>query len=262
VYYLGVDIGSITAKAVLLQSDTKSVIAWKLMPTGYDTKETANILVAELLQENKLNMTDIDYTISTGYSRKNVDFSTQQITEISCQAKGMHFLFPSVHTVIDIGGQDSKAIKLDNKGQLSDFEMNDKCSAGTGRFLEVMANSLQVQLEEMEQLSSDSVVPISSTCTVFAESEVVSRIAQGAERGSIIGGIHQSIATKVLSLVGRIGIDPDVAVTGGVAKNKAVIEAISKNIDHQIYVPDEPQITGALGAALIAVEKHLKIESN
>jgi predicted CoA-substrate-specific enzyme activase len=258
VYCLGVDIGSITAKAVVLDSDNKSIVAWKIMPTGYNTKETANTLVTKLLQERDLDMSDIDYTISTGYSRKNVDFSTQQITEISCQAKGIYFLFPSVHTVIDIGGQDSKAIKLDVNGQLADFEMNDKCSAGTGRFLEVMANSLQVPLEEMAQLSSPNFVPISSTCTVFAESEVVSRIAQGAERGTIIGGIHQSIATKVLSLVGRIGIDPDVAVTGGVAKNKAVVAAISENIRHQIYIPEEPQITGALGAALIAIEKHMK----
>ncbi|MFV2015136.1 MAG: acyl-CoA dehydratase activase, partial [Candidatus Heimdallarchaeota archaeon] len=208
-----------------------------------------------------LNMDDIGYTVSTGYSRKNVDFSSQQITEITCQGKGIFFLFPNARTIIDIGGQDSKAIKIDDKGNMIDFEMNDKCSAGTGRFLEVIANSLEVPLETMSSLSSKDYVPISSTCTVFAESEVVSRIAEGADRNSIIGGIHQSIASKILSLVGRVEIEPEVIITGGVAKNSAVVDAIAEKIGLNVKVPKQPQITGALGAALIAIKKIEKLDS-
>lgn len=254
-YTLGIDIGSITAKAVVLNIEDKSILGSLLIPSGYNTKETAKKLVDQLLVKLELNMEDIGYTVSTGYSRKNVDFSSQQITEITCQAKGIFFLFPNARTIIDIGGQDSKAIKIDNKGNMVDFEMNDKCSAGTGRFLEVMANSLEVPLEIMSTLSSKDFVPISSTCTVFAESEVVSRIAEGADRNSIIGGIHQSIASKILSLVGRVDIEPDIIITGGVAKNGAVVDAIAQKIGFDVIVPKQPQITGALGAALIATKK-------
>lgn len=254
-YSLGIDIGSITAKAVVLNIEDKSILGSLLIPSGYNTKETAKKLVDQLLVKLELNMEDIGYTVSTGYSRKNVDFSSQQITEITCQAKGIFFLFPNARTIIDIGGQDSKAIKIDNKGNMVDFEMNDKCSAGTGRFLEVMANSLEVPLETMSTLSSKDFVPISSTCTVFAESEVVSRIAEGADRNSIIGGIHQSIASKILSLVGRVDIEPDIIITGGVAKNGAVVDVIAQKIGFDVIVPKQPQITGALGAALIATKK-------
>lgn len=258
-YSLGLDIGSITAKAVILDIEDNRIVGNLVMPSGYNTNETAKKLVDQLLEETKLNIEDIGYTVSTGYSRKNVDFSSQQVTEITCQAKGIFFLFPKARTIIDIGGQDSKAIKIDNNGNMVDFEMNDKCSAGTGRFLEVMANSLEVPLETMSSLSSKEYVSISSTCTVFAESEVVSRIAEGADRNLIIGGIHQSIASKILSLVGRVDIEPDVIVTGGVAKNSAVVDAISEKIGYDVSVPDIPQLTGALGAALIATNKIKKL---
>jgi predicted CoA-substrate-specific enzyme activase len=260
VYCLGIDIGSITAKAVLIDKESQEIKAWKVVPTGYDTQKTATELLRALCKEKAISQDDIGYTISTGYSRKNVDFSTSQVTEITCQAKGIFHLFPFARTIIDIGGQDSKTIRIDQTGQLSDFEMNDKCSAGTGRFLEVMANSLHVPLEEMDVMSLNAaeIVSISSTCTVFAESEVVSRIAQGAKRESIIGGIHESIATKVMSLVGRVGIEPDIVITGGVAKNQAVVQALEEKLGYTAHVPKEPQITGALGAALIAIEKSSK----
>lgn len=261
-YSLGIDIGSITAKAVVLEVENKNIIASKIMPTGYNSRKTANKLVSDLLAKINLSMDDIDYTVSTGYSRKNIDYSSQQVTEITCQAKGVFFLFPDARTIIDIGGQDSKAIKIDSEGNMVDFEMNDKCSAGTGRFLEVMANSLEVPLETMPSLSSKDYVPISSTCTVFAESEVVSRIAEGADRNSIIGGIHQSIASKILSLVGRIEIQPKIVITGGVAKNSAVVDAIAEKLGYPVFVPKIPQLTGALGAALIATNKIKKINSN
>lgn len=261
-YSLGIDIGSITAKAIILDVKSNAIKGSVIMPTGYNSKETSNKLVSTLLSKVDLNMDDIAYTISTGYSRKNVDFSTQQVTEITCQATGIFFLFPNARTVIDIGGQDSKAIKIDTKGNMVDFEMNDKCSAGTGRFLEVMAKSLEVPLETMPSLSSKDYVPISSTCTVFAESEVVSRIAEGVDRNAIIGGIHHSIASKILSLVGRIDIEPEIIVTGGVAKNSAVVEAIAEKIGFDVSVPEIPQLTGALGAALIAIKKIKKLNSN
>lgn len=261
-YSLGIDIGSITAKAVILDVNTKAIVGSVIMPTGYNSKETSNKLVSTLLTKVDLKMDDIAYTVSTGYSRKNVDFSTHQVTEITCQAKGIFFLFPDARTIIDIGGQDSKAIKVDAKGNMVDFEMNDKCSAGTGRFLEVMAKSLEVPLEVMASQSSSDYVPISSTCTVFAESEVVSRIAEGADRNSIIGGIHHSIASKILSLVGRIDIEPKIVVTGGVAKNSAVVDAISEKIGYDVFVPEIPQLTGALGAALIAINKIKKLNLN
>jgi predicted CoA-substrate-specific enzyme activase len=257
---LGVDIGSITAKAVLLESSDLTNEGWKIIPSGYNTKETAKTLVDSLLKEKGLTRSDIEQIVSTGYSRKNVDFAphqTTQTTEITCQAKGIFFLFPEARTIIDIGGQDSKAIKVNGSGQLSDFEMNDKCSAGTGRFLEVMANALQVKLQEMGQLAlqSSESVPISSTCTVFAESEVISRIAQGQPREAILRGIHDSIATKTLTLIGKIGISPKVIVTGGVAKNSAVVSAIGEKIGYFPLVPEEPQITAALGAALLAIDR-------
>ena len=254
-YCLGVDIGSISAKAVLMEVDSKKISSWTVLPTGFDTKKTANTLVEIIIEKTGIEIDDIIYTVSTGYSRKNVDFSTQQVTELSCQAKGIFHLFPNARTVIDIGGQDSKAISIDDNGQLLDFEMNDKCSAGTGRFLEVMARSLEIPLEMMASHSSDDFVSISSTCTVFAESEVVSRIAQGADRDSIVGGIHQSIATKVKALVDRIGVKPDVVITGGVAKNQAVVDTLEEKLGYKAIVPEEPQITGALGAAIIAASK-------
>ncbi|MHA2365251.1 MAG: acyl-CoA dehydratase activase [Candidatus Hodarchaeales archaeon] len=256
-FCLGVDIGSITAKAVLLNTKTRKIYGWMVLPSGYNTRDTANKLVTTLLEEKKLKMSDIKNTISTGYSRKNVDFSSQQITEISCQAKGIQNLFPKVRTIIDIGGQDSKAIKIDSNGKLSDFEMNDKCSAGTGRFLEVMAKALEVPLQDMDKFTDNSkeYVQISSTCTVFAESEVVSRIAQGASRKAILAGIHESISNKVIPLAERIGIEPDVVITGGVAQNKAVVTTIGKKIKQKVVVPEKPQITGALGAALLAIDR-------
>ncbi|MHA1166663.1 MAG: acyl-CoA dehydratase activase [Candidatus Hodarchaeales archaeon] len=254
-YCLGVDIGSITAKAVLLDSSNiNEIVAWHIIPSGYDTKKTSVELVEYFAETKNIKLEDMKSIISTGYSRKNVVYATKQITEISCHARGIYHLFPEARTIIDIGGQDSKAIRIDENGKLVDFEMNDKCSAGTGRFLEVMARALEVDLKEMSEIGvkSTSSVAISSTCTVFAESEVVSRIAQGTDRESIIKGIHDSIATKTLALVGRIGITPEVVITGGVAKNKAVVIALEEKLGIKLKIPDEPQLSGALGAALLA----------
>ncbi|MCY3412845.1 MAG: 2-hydroxyglutaryl-CoA dehydratase [Candidatus Heimdallarchaeota archaeon] len=252
-YVLGIDIGSISAKAVAM-NESKTVLAFEVLPSGYETNKTAHLLRDAICTKLGIISDDIAYSVTTGYSRKNVDFSDKQVTEISCQAKGVHYLFPLARTVIDIGGQDSKAIRIDDQGILQDFEMNDKCSAGTGRFLEVMARTLDVPLEMMADHSSKEYVQISSTCTVFAESEVVSRIAQGAERGAIVGGIHRSIAIRVKSLVQRIGIENDVILTGGVAKNEAVVEALSEELNVKLTVPEEPQITAAIGAALLAIK--------
>lgn len=261
-YNIGIDIGSVSAKIVVIDPKSLEIITSKVIPTGYDTNLSSKKLLDLVFEELGISNSDIDMTnvVSTGYSRKNVDYSTRQITEISCQAKGIHHLFPSAHTIIDIGGQDSKVIKIDDNGRMIDFEMNDKCSAGTGRFLEVMANALELKLEEMEILASEAktIASISSTCTVFAESEVISRIAQGTNREDIVAGIHESIATKIYSLVSRVGLTDDIVLTGGVAFNKGVVKCLNDKIGSNLLIPKNPQITGALGASLFSVEERKK----
>lgn len=261
-YNVGIDIGSVTAKIVVLNSTNHEFVTSHVMPTGFDTKLTAEKLLNEVINneditEDKINFNSI---VATGYSRKNVDFSKKQVTEISCQGKGINSLFPEARTIIDIGGQDSKVIKIDTNGQLIDFEMNDKCSAGTGRFLEVMAKALEIKIQDMYVLSrkAKKIATISSTCTVFAESEVISRIAQGTQRENIIAGIHESIATKVFSLAKRVGLTGEIVITGGVAYNKGVVSALQEKIGKEIFVPENPQITGALGAALISLQENAK----
>jgi predicted CoA-substrate-specific enzyme activase len=176
------------------------------------------------------------------------------ITEITCHARGAFFVHPGTRTVIDIGGQDSKVIRLDEKGRNVDFQMNDKCAAGTGRFLEVMAHALEVKLEDLGPLSrgAQRTIKISSTCTVFAETEVVSLIADNQPKDVIIRGLHESIADRILGLVQRVGLEETVALTGGVAKNEGVVQALESRLKVRLFIPPEPQIIGALGAALIA----------
>ncbi len=194
--------------------------------------------------------------MATGYGRINVPFADKQITEITCHARGIRALFPSVRTVIDIGGQDSKGIKLDAGGKVVNFVMNDKCAAGTGRFLEVIADTLGITLAEMGGLSltAKEAVPISNTCTVFAEHEVTSRLAEGVGIPEIVAGLHAAIAGRVVNLVRTLGIEKDVAVTGGGAKNIGLVRAVEDRIGFPVLVPEEPLLTGALGAALLGMD--------
>ena len=248
--------GSLSAKVILVD-EAKRVRGQALALTGASSAKAAERTFAEALAAAGANREDVSYIVSTGYGRDRIPFADKRVTEITCHARGALALFPGTRTVIDIGGQDSKVIRVDEAGRVQNFQMNDKCAAGTGRFLEVMARALEVELEEMGPLSlrSRNRVSVSSVCTVFAESEVVSLIASGAERQDIIRAIHGAIADRTRSLAGRVGIEPEITMTGGVAKNVGVVAELSARLEHKLNLPEEPQTAGALGAALIAWEQ-------
>ncbi|MCK9275315.1 MAG: acyl-CoA dehydratase activase [Syntrophales bacterium] len=248
----GIDIGSITAKAVIMAEGR--VIGTKIIFTGYNAGNAGRRVYDELLRELGLDASQISCTISTGYGRNSIDFANKAITEIICHGTGAHFINPDVRSIIDVGGQDSKALIVDEKGQVKDFVMNDKCAAGTGRFLEVMARALEVDLYDFGQLSLDSRKPskISSICTVFAESEVISLISKGEKREDIIAGIHESVAARVSALASRIGVRSPLMMTGGVAKNAGVAAALEKKLGIPVEIFPAAQVAGAIGAAVIA----------
>jgi predicted CoA-substrate-specific enzyme activase len=251
----GVDVGALSTDTVILDGDNQ-ILAYNIVNTGATATRAAQRSYAQALALAGLAEDDVSHVISTGYGRQVVPFANAQVTEITCHARGAHFLFPETHTVIDIGGQDSKVIRVGN-GRVLDFIMNDKCAAGTGRFLEVMAKALEIELEEMGErsLQARHPVTISSTCTVFAESEVVSRIAEGRPTEDIVAGIHASIANRISAMLKRVGVQEQVTMSGGVAKNIGVVRAIEEKIGTRLNIHQEPQIVGALGAALIALEK-------
>ncbi|MCS7115490.1 MAG: acyl-CoA dehydratase activase [Nitrososphaerota archaeon] len=257
-HFAGVDIGAVATKACIVDAEGK-LLAYAISKTTADMSKTGNETLKRCLKEAGLKASDIRYTVATGYGGNIalLTFANEKFTEITCHSKGARLLFPKCHTVIDIGGQDSKVIGLNDAGKVSRFVMNDTCAAGTGRFLEVMAEILGVKLEKMGEFSLESKnkVQITSTCTVFAESEVISLIASGRKPVDIIAGLHDAIARRVGGLVKQVGAKDDVVITGGVAKNIGVVSALEKEIGHKIHVPMEPQIIGALGAAIIAKEK-------
>lgn len=250
----GIDVGAATAEAVIFEDS--ELRGYAILPTGHSVKLIADRVVEEALQGGKRADFNFDYVVSTGWGRRNVPFADRAVSEIICHGKGAKFLMPSTRTIVDIGGQDSKVICLDEGGDISNFVMNDKCAAGTGRFIEVMANVLEVPLEEMGNISMTSYAPcsISSTCTVFAETEIVALRAEGTERKDLIAGIHSSVASRVYILGKSLGYTKDVTFTGGVAKNIGVKTAFERHIGFEMLVPEESQIVGALGAALIAKE--------
>ena len=248
----GIDIGSITAKAAVV--DNGKIVGTKVMFTGYNAEAVGLKVYEELLAEAGLEKSSLSKIVSTGYGRNSVKFADKSFTEIMAHAAGAHFLDSKVRTIIDIGGQDSKAIVLDDRGKVKNFVMNDKCAAGTGRFLEVMARALEVNLDEFGAMSLQSAQPakISSLCTVFAESEVISLIARGEKRMDIIAGIHESIAVRVSAMLARVGVNEPVMITGGVARNTGVVAALSNKLGVQITVSPYAQQNGALGAAVLA----------
>ena len=249
---VGIDVGSITAKAAIVMGG--NLISDKVISTGYNAQSAGAKIYETIIAELGLKASAVDKIIATGYGRNSVTFAHKTVTEITCHAVGAHFLNPAVRSIIDIGGQDSKAIALDENGGVKDFAMNDKCAAGTGRFLEVMARALEININDFGDVSLKAVAPakISSLCTVFAESEVISLIARGEKRENIIAGIHESIASRVVAMAGRIGLSAPVMMTGGVAKNKGVVVALEKKTGYRIEVSEKAQVTGAIGAALIA----------
>ncbi|MGB4659498.1 MAG: acyl-CoA dehydratase activase [Mobilitalea sp.] len=252
---LGIDIGSTTSKCVLLEDGSK-IIDTSLIVAGIGT-DGAEKCLGKILEANHLCREDISFMIATGYGRKNFAEADGELSELSCHAKGVHFTNSNVRTIIDIGGQDAKVIRLNAKGILENFLMNDKCAAGTGRFLDVMSNILQVPIAELERQARSAKNPakISSTCTVFAESEVISQLSQGAEIENVIAGICNSVAIRVASLAKRIGVKEEVFMSGGVAQNGGVRDALERELGVSIQYSEYSQLMGAIGAAIYAFEK-------
>lgn len=252
-YGIGIDIGSTTAKGVLVDATLKSLASY-IMSTGASGSQAVDRIMEVLRDSSRMKLEGIPI-ISTGYGRTRVENAEQSVTEITCHSVGVHSLNPEIRLLIDVGGQDSKVIRIGPEGRPVDFELNDKCSAGTGRFLEVMAGVLGISISELGPLAliSKSPATISSTCTVFAESEVVGHIGSGKDPADIAAGIHASMATKIASLAKRVGIAQPICVTGGVALNPAFKYYLSKQLGAELWVPENPQFTGALGAAVIAI---------
>lgn len=250
---IGIDVGSTTTKGIIIDADL-NVKAKYLMLTGASASSAVSQVMLNLQTDYGDELTDAPI-ISTGYGRARVDNAEKSVTEITCHSIGVHSLNPEIRLLVDVGGQDSKVIRIGRDGRPEDFELNDKCSAGTGRFLEVMARVLDVSIDELGPLALQSTTPasISSTCTVFAESEVIGHIGAGENPADIAAGIHASMATKIGSLAKRVGVVKPVCATGGVALNPAFRYYLSKHLDAELWIPDMPQLTGALGAAVIAL---------
>lgn len=249
---MGIDIGSTTCKGIILK-DGAAILGRALVQLGTGTEGPQRVF-QDALTTAGLTRGAIDRIMVTGYGRFTFDDADNQKSEITCHAKGIHFLLPTARTVIDIGGQDIKALHLNDRGMLENFVMNDKCAAGTGRFLDVMAGVINVKTEDLGRLSLDAKeeVSISNTCTVFAESEVISKLSANVRLADLIAGIHTSVAKRVASLVFRAGLVKDVALSGGVALNQGIIRALSRELKTDILVHPDCQLAGALGAALLA----------
>lgn len=247
----GVDVGAATAKtAVVLDG---KLISWEVMPTGDYVENSAIEVTKKALGKVGYTMDQLDYCCSTGYGRRAVKFSQKAISEIICHAKGVNYSYPDVRTIIDIGGQDSKVISVLENGTVADFVMNDKCAAGTGRFLEVMADVLKLTIDEMgpEAIKSKHPAQINSTCTIFAESEMISLRAQKTPREDIVAGLHRAVSRRVGILGRQVGYKDRIAFTGGVALNTGVVHFLQEFLKTELLVPQPPQIMGAIGAALL-----------
>ena len=257
----GVDIGSLTGKAVIMaEGSIKSsgIVLSKPIP-----QETAKLVMSETLDKANLKMEDIDYIVGTGYGRMKVPFANTDVSEISCHTKGAVWLVPTVRTIVDIGGQDCKAISVNEKGDVRDFVMNDKCAAGTGRFLEVAARVLGLTLDELgpEAFKATKPSAISSQCCIFAESEIISYLAENRSIPDLAAGLIRSVVVRIISMVKKVGFKKDLTMTGGVAKNPAIVKFLEVEFGEIMRMPIDPQLVGAVGAALFAGERLLK-ESN
>ena len=255
---IGVDIGSTACKCVILENGTY-IAAKAVVPLGTGTKGVNEVVEIALKLAN-VQRSELALVYVTGYGRFNFPEADGQRSELSCHAKGMKFLVPDVRTIIDIGGQDVKVLSLAPNGQMINFIMNDKCAAGTGRFLDVMAGILDKKTSELGDIDAKAkeVASISSTCTVFAESEVISKLSANVPLPDLVAGIHASVAKRVAGLVFRAGVVQKVAMSGGVALNKGVVRALVKEIHSEIIILDDCQIIGALGAALYAYHEIMK----
>lgn len=252
--YLGLDIGSSSSKAVLLGENQESLAA-QVVNLGTGTKGVGQVLEAVYRQAG-IGPEEVRYTVVTGYGRMTYQGADRQITEISCHAKGVFHLSSSARTIVDVGGQDTKVIRLGQDGSVENFVMNDKCAAGTGRFLEMMARTLELSLEEISTIGLQwkEEITISSMCTVFADSEVVSLVAQNKALPDIVHGLNQSVATRAAALFRRVGGENPCMMTGGVSRNRGVVAAIEERLGQPLFIHPDAQLCGALGAALFALE--------
>lgn len=249
----GVDIGSLSAKAVIMEGE--KLLSWSIILTRPDSVETAREVMDQALRNADLSLDRIEYIVSTGYGRVNVPFAQRNITEISCHALGSHWLFPEVRTILDMGGQDCKAIRCDEHGRVTNFAMNDKCAAGTGRYLERIGAMFRLSLDEIGPLSLQTIegpVQIDSYCVVFAERNVQLLVRQGKHRNDILAGACNAIVERIYSLLARVGVQEAFSMSGGVAKNSGVLKRLEDKLGVRAYIAQEPQIVGALGAAIFA----------
>ena len=252
---MGVDVGSLTGKAVILEHD--EIRAWDLILTGPDSAVTGREVTERTLEKAGLGLEDMDFVVSTGYGRIVIPFAQKNVSEISCHAKGAHWFEPSVRTILDMGGQDCKAIHCDGNGKVVDFVMNDKCAAGAGRSMGIMADLVNVPLQDIGALSLEcgtDGVHISSTCVVFARSEVLGYLRQGVPRSEILAGSCKALTNRVTGMLRRVGVERDFMISGGIAKNVGVVSRLQRKLDMEPKICSEPQIVGALGAAVFGRE--------
>ena len=255
-YAAGVDVGSTQTKAVVID-EREQIVGRCLTDTGANVVTAAENAFEQALRDADIRETEVEFVIGTGYGRYQITFGNDQVTEISCHGRGAVHMFPGTRTVLDMGGQDTKAIRIGKGGMVDDFCMNDKCAAGTGRFLGAASTALEIPLEELgpTALQATKAVRISTTCTVFAESEILSWLGRGKKIEDILKGVHDSIASRSLGLLRRVGIEPEVTFTGGVAKNIGMIETLEKQLGFKLNVSDDSHFMGALGAALFAMDR-------
>jgi predicted CoA-substrate-specific enzyme activase len=256
IFGAGVDVGSTQTKAVIVD-ESRRIVARSLIPTGANVTRAGENAFVKACESAGIPREAVGYVVGTGYGRYKITFGDTQITEITCHARGAHSVFPGTRTVIDMGGQDTKAIKVGPDGSVFDFSMNDKCAAGTGRFLAAAADVTGVSLDEIGQLALDAKNPVrlTSVCTVFVESDIMSYLAQRKTVEDILGGVHKAIATRTMSLVRRVGVETEVTFTGGVSRNIGMVRALEAVLEHPINVSTDGHYMGALGAAFFALER-------
>ncbi|MGA2651958.1 MAG: acyl-CoA dehydratase activase [Terracidiphilus sp.] len=248
----GIDVGSLSTKCALMD-DTGQVLGSDIVLTGGSNQKATESTFANALKKAGVMRSDVAFVVTTGYGRENVSFADKHISEITCHAVGMYLQNPAIRTILEIGGQDSKAIRIDENGNVENFAMNDKCAAGCGRFLEVTARAMGLELSRLGAVSAESQnsIRISNTCTVFAETEVVSLVAVGTPIPDIVRAVHKSIATRALALLRTVGIVGPLGMSGGVALNSGVVRALEDALGTTVYVAENPQVRGAIGAAFI-----------
>ncbi|MFC1900246.1 acyl-CoA dehydratase activase [Chloroflexota bacterium] len=254
--FMGVDIGSVTTKGVV--TGDGNIEAYLIIPSGSNFREAAEKLYAELLKKAGVQAEDIAYTTITGHGTNHIPYGDQKVADMRCCARGINRLFPSVRTVIDVQGQSSQVIRVSENGQVINFVVSEKCASGSGRFLDIISNVLQVKLEDVGKLSleSDNPVVFTTACAVFGESEAISRVAEGISKEDILAGVHKALADKISALVDRLGLEEMCAISGGGALNIGLIKRLEEKLGVKLQIPDQPQLVNAIGAAVMAEEAY------